>query len=151
MLSIIFGRYSADNYIDNPDLFFDNTYEDSWLEDAQAKAMVRDIDHSELVGPNLVISPVLGSIPVSRLSGGAKTLIQVANDADHVYNVSACGDNCAPWLLKIGREKDILVRLGHLMHFPDTPFEIRIVNNGELVHNQAELVRSVILQGLLEQ
>jgi hypothetical protein len=149
MLSIYFGNYNEKNYIDNPDLFFDNTYEDSWLEDPQSKQMVADIDHSELVGPNLVISPVLGSISITRLSGGVKTLIQIANDPYHVYNASACGDNCASWLLQIGKEKDVLVRLGHLMHFSEEPFEIRIANTGELVHTQRELVTVVIQQGFL--
>lgn len=151
MLSIFFGTYQADNYIDNPDLFFDNTYEDEWLEDSQSKQMVQDIDRSELIGPNLVISPVLGSIPISRISGGVKTLIQIAHDSQHVYNASACGDNCSGWLLRIGAEKDCLVRLGHLMHFDNEPFEIRIANNGEVVHTQKELVKAVILNGFLDQ
>ena len=42
--------------------------------------MVEEIDRSELAGPNLVISPVLGSILITRLLGGVKTLIQIAND-----------------------------------------------------------------------
>lgn len=151
MLSILFGTCTSDNYIDNPDLYFDNTYEDTWLEDSRSKQMVKDIDNSELVGPNLVISPVLGSIPVTRLSGGVKTLIEIANDREHIYNASACGDNCAPWLLKIGTERDALVRLGHLMHFPEGPLEIKIENTGQIVHSQKELVRAVISKNLLEE
>lgn len=151
MLSIYFGTYKGDNYIDNPDLYFDNTYEDEWLNDPVSKQMVKDIDRSELVSPNLVISPVLGSIPVSRLSGGVKTLIQINNDKDHVYNASACGDNCVPWLLKISEEKDILVRLGHLMHFPDKDFHIRIANTDEIVDSRQVLVQRVISEGMLDE
>lgn len=152
MLSIYFGNYKGTNYIENPDLFFNNTYEDEWLEDKRSVEMVKDIDHSDLLGPNLVVSPVLGSISVDRLSGGVKTLIQIDHDPDHVYNASACGDNCAGWLLKIGQEKDVLVRLGHMMHFDnnDGSFCIRIDNTDELVHSQAELNRKVILTGLLD-
>jgi hypothetical protein len=151
VLSIYYGLYKGENYIDNPDLYFDNTYEDAWLEDPYSKAMVKDIDKSELIGPNLVISPVLGSIPVSRLSGGVKTLIQIAHDPEHVYNASACGDNCAAWLLRIGKEKDVLVRLGHQMRFTEEPFDIRIENTGQVVHTRKELVTAVISQGLLEE
>ena len=153
MLSIYFGDYSGANYIDNPDLYFDNTYEDEWLEDERSKEMVRDIDRSELVTPNLVVSPVLGSVSINRLSGSVQTLIQIANDSEHVYNASACGDNCAKWLLKIGREKDILVRMGHMMHFADSDGEqidIRIDNSGEIVHSQSELNNKVIVAGLLD-
>ena len=57
MLSIYFGNYTGSDYIENPDLYFDNTYEDEWLEDERSKEMVKDIDRSELVGPNLVVSP----------------------------------------------------------------------------------------------
>ncbi len=151
MLRIYYGTYTEKNYIDNPDLYFDNTYEDAWLEDPQSKEMVKDIDKSDLIGPNLVISPVLGSIPVTRLSGGVKTLILIANDPEHVYNASACGDNCASWLLKIGREKDVLVRLGHQMRFTDEPFDIQIENTKQVVHTRKELVTTVISHGLLEE
>ncbi len=150
MLSIYFGDYAGDNYIDNPDLYFDNTYEEEWLEDPVSKEMVKDIDKSELVGPNLVISPVLGSISINRLSGGVKTLIQVAHDPDHVYNASACCDKCAAWLLRIAKEKDVLIRLGHLMHFDGEKNRIRIANTGEIVESSRELVKKVIEEGFLD-
>lgn len=164
MLSIFFGKYRGSEYIENPDLYFDNTYADEWLTDERSKEMVKDVDRSDLIGPNLVISPVLGSIPITRLSGGVKTLIQVDHDPHHVYNASVCGDNCAKWLLRIGEDKDVLVRLGHMMHFernaqmqagPDEksdrkPLTIRIANTGEIVHFQAELNRKVILAGMLD-
>lgn len=149
MLNIIFGDYKEDNYISNPDMYFDNTYQDKWLESSLAKEIVKDIDKSDLEGPNLVVSPVLGSIPVTRISGGAKTLIQIAFDDKHIYNASACGDNCAEWLLKIGQDKDILVRMGHVMHFPGEKFNIKIVNTGDIVHTPYELVEKVITEGLL--
>ncbi|MCR4746028.1 MAG: DUF4869 domain-containing protein [Lachnospiraceae bacterium] len=150
MLSIFFGNYTGNNYIDNPDLYFDNTYEDDWLEDSLSKEMVKDIDKSELVNANLLISPVLGSVSINRLSGGVKTLIQIAHDSAHVYNASACGDNCASWLLKISKEKDVLVRLGHIMHFEENSLEICIMNTGETVRSQKELVKSVIMGGFLD-
>lgn len=150
MLHIFFGEYKGKNYILDPDTYFDNAYEDEWLDDDISKEMVKDIDRSELVGPNLVQSPVLGAIPPVRLSGGVKTLILIAHDSLHVYNASACGDNCAAWLLKLGIMKDVMVRLGYLMFFPEDSFEIEIVNTGKIVRNQAELVREVISQNLLE-
>ena len=148
MLSICFGEYEADNYIHNPKAFFDSSREDAWLECAWVKRMVAVIDRSELVSPHFVISPVLGAISPDRLSGGAKTMIMIAHDERHVFNASVCGDNCAPWLLRIRMEQDVLIRLGHLMHFAEEPYEIRIANTGEVVQTQKELVCSVIRQGL---
>lgn len=149
MLNIVFGDYKEANYIVNPKMYFDNTYEDMWMATSLAKEIVKDVDKSELKSPNVVVSPVLGSIPVTRISGGSKTLIQIAFDGEHVFNASVCGDNCAKWLLQIGREKDIVVRLGHIMHFPEETFEIKIVNTGDVVHTQYELVEKVISERLL--
>ena len=78
---------------------------------------------------------------INRLSGGVKTLIQIAHDPDHVYNASACGDNCVAWLLRIAKEKNVLIRLGHLMHFEGDNIQIRIANTGELVESGRELVK----------
>ncbi len=150
MLQIIFGEYKGKDYIFDPDTYFDNAYEDEWLTDSLSKEMVRDIDRSELIGPNLVQSPVLGAIPPGRLSGGVKTLILIANDPEHVFNASACGDNCALQLLKLGAMKDVTIRLGYLMNFGDACFEIKIMNTGKIVQNQAEFVREIIAHDLLE-
>ena len=57
-----------------------------------------------------------------------------------IFNASNCGDNCAAWLLRIGREKDVVVNLRHLMDFGQETFEIMIMNTGEIVHNMDELL-----------
>lgn len=150
MLHIHFGDYKGKDYIFDPDTYFDNAYEDEWLTDPLSKEMVRDIDRSELIGPNLVQSPVLGAIPPGRLSGGVKTLILISHDPMHVFSASACGENCAAWLLKLGAMMDVSVRLGYLMHFGEEPFEIEIINTGKIVRNQSEFVREIITQNLLE-
>ncbi|MEE3419532.1 MAG: DUF4869 domain-containing protein [Lachnospiraceae bacterium] len=72
------------------------------------------MDERQIVGPHLIDSPFLGPIPPERLSGGVKTLIMIDHDDQHVCNASACGDNCAKWLLKIGAAKDRLGRLEQL-------------------------------------
>ena len=36
---------------------------------------------------------------------------------EHIFNASACGDNCASWILKIAQKKDLTIRLGYLMYF----------------------------------
>ena len=53
--------------------------------------------------------------------------------------------------MKIGQEKDILVRLGHMMHFPNDDIEIRIENTGEVVKSRKDLVEKVVLGGLLDE
>ena len=93
--------------------------------------MIRDVDKSEVVGPNLIQSPVLGPISPLQLSGGVKTLMLLDNDRSRVFNVSTCGDNCAKWILHIAddrarQKRRLLVNLRHLMDFGAGSFRIRV-------------------------
>lgn len=154
MLSIFFGEINkgddlSEKYIDNPDIYFDNQYEDEWITDDFSKKMVKSVDRSEIIAPHLVESPFLGPIPPERLSGGVKTLILINNDDEHIFNGSYCGDNCAEWILKICDKKDRTIRLGYIMHFDRDSFEIKIVNTGAIVHNMAELTNEIVKNRLL--
>ena len=72
MLSVYLG--DSENEIYTPPLYYINQYEDFWLESEFAKKMIKDVDKSEVVGPHLIQSPVLGPISPRELSGGVKTL-----------------------------------------------------------------------------
>jgi len=149
MLNIIYGEIEDEKYISDPDIYFNNTYEDAWLIDEFSREMISDIDKSTVVGPNLIDSPFLGPIPPKQLSGGVKTLILINNDNEHIFNASACGDNCAKWILKIAEKKDITIRLGYLMDFGEDSFDIKILNNGKIVHNLFDLNIEVIKLSLI--
>lgn len=137
MLNVYLGDYKNEIY--NPPLYFINQYEDEWLETDLAKKMIKDIDKSELVGPHLIQSPVLGPISPRELSGGVKTLLLLAFDeSGKVFNATACGDNCAKWILEIAKKKDLTISLHYSMNFGDGEYKIKILNNGVIVHNQAE-------------
>ena len=140
MLSVYLGK--MDQAIYYPPAYFDNQYEDEWITDKLSVEMIKDVDHSEVVSPYLVKSPVLGPISVKEISGGVKTLILMAFDhTGKVFNASACGDNCAKWILKIGKEKDLTINLRHIMDFGEDNFEIRILNTDDIVHNMEQFVR----------
>lgn len=149
MVKIQFGEINTEKYIFNPDIYFNNTYEDEWMSDPVTIEMVKDVDGSDVKGPRLIDSPFLGPIPPERLSGGVKTLILIEHDSEHIFNASSCGDNCAKWILKIGMEKDVLIRLGYLMDFGTEPFEIFINNLGLVVHSNKELYEAVLDYELL--
>ena len=140
MLSVYLGK--MDQAIYYPPAYFDNQYEDEWIIDQLSVEMIKDVDHSEVISPHLIESPVLGPISVKEISGGVKTLILLAFDrSGKVFNASACGDNCAKWILKIGKEKELTINLRHLMDFGNSEFEIRILNTEDIVHNMGEFVR----------
>lgn len=139
MLTVIYGDVSSSIY--NTSVYFKNTYEPEWLESDLARAIIRDIDSSEILSGECISSPVLGQIPPERLSGGTKTLLLILNEPEKIFNASTCGDNCAKWILEIGRQKDITINLRHVMGFgKDTEFEIKVQNGGEIVHSMKELV-----------
>ena len=102
--------------------------------------MIEDVDHSKVIDSGVIDSPILGKIPPLNLSGGVKTLILVLFEPDKVFNASTCGDNCAKWLLKIASTEDRTINLRHIMDFGEEPFELRILNTGDIVHTMTEFV-----------
>lgn len=138
MLNIIFGK--IDNVIFNTSVFFKNSYEESWLLEKKTQQMILDIDKSKVLGNGAIESPVLGIIPPTSLSGGVKTLILISHISDKIFNASNCGNNCASWLLKIGKEKNVTINLRHLMNFGDGYFELNIVNKNKIVRSMDELL-----------
>ena len=99
--------------------------------------MIRDVDRSEVIGPRVIDSPVLGGISARELSGGVKTLIAIYKMPEKIFNASACGDNCAKW---IGEKQDVTINLCHLMDFGDGAFEVKVLNTEQVVHNMDELL-----------
>ena len=140
MLNIYLGEMEQAIYY--PPAYFDNQYEDEWITEPLSVEMIKDVDRSEVISSHLIESPVLGPISVKEISGGVKTLILLAFDqSGKVFNASACGDNCAKWILQIGKEKDLTINLRHLMDFGAGEFEIRILNTGDIVHNMEEFIK----------
>ena len=138
MLKIIFGDY--DKVIYNTSVFFKYNYQAEWLQSPEVKQMILDVDKSTVLGNGAIDSPVLGVIAPSALSGGVKALILIDKVPDRVFNASNCGDNCAAWLLRIGKGKDVTVNLRHIMDFGDEPFEAEILNVNRVVTSMEELV-----------
>ena len=138
MLHVYFGE--MDGIIYNTEVYFKNTYQDEWIVDPFNMEMIRDVDSSEVLASGVIDSPVLGKIPPERLSGGVKTLILIRELPEKVFYASACGDNCAPWLLRIAAQEDRTVNLRHIMDFGCGPFDIHILNTDQIVHTMRELV-----------
>lgn len=143
MLNVILGK--CDNCIYNTSMFFDNQYLDSWIEDDFARRILKAIDKGEPISNRAIDTKALGVIPVTKISGGAKTLLLVKNRPDKIFNVSTCGDNCSKFLLEIGKSKDVTVNLRHIMNFGNKNFEIKIINSGVIVRDMDEFARQAVL------
>ena len=139
MLRIYLGN--MDEAIYHPPTYFDNRYEDQWITEPLSVAMIKDVDESDVVSARLIDSPVLGPISPKELSGGVKTLMLMAFDeTGQVFNASACGDNCAKWILEIGKKKDLTINLRHIMEFGAGEFEAVILNTVQIIHDMGEFV-----------
>lgn len=140
MLNIYFGDMPEAIY--NTSVYFDNTYQDEWLTSDFANLVIKKIDKSKVLSSHAIESPVLGVISPERLSGGTKTLLLMDNQPEEVYNASTCGDNCAPFILKLAKKKDLTINLRHLMDFGKGkfPVDVKILNTGDIVHSMEELM-----------
>lgn len=140
MLRVYLGNMEQAIY--HPPTYFDNQYEDEWITDNLSVEMIKDVDKSEVISSHLIDSPILGPISVKDISGGVKTLILMAFDSsDKVFNASVCGDNCAKWILRIAKNRDLTKNLRHIMDFGKGEFEMEILNTGDTVHNMDQFVQ----------
>ena len=138
MLNVFFGDMPDAIY--NTNVFFNNTYKDSWITKPLSKQIIQSVDHSEVIDEKTIASPVFGNMSPKKLSGGVKTLLLIAYDKTRVFNASTCGDNCAEWILKIADERKVVINLRHLMDFGDGTFTIHILNTDQIVHSMRELL-----------
>ena len=145
MLNIWFGEKKGT--ISDPSVYFDNVYDDKWIKDPVGRMIISEIDHSEVMKDGTIYSPAFNrSIKPIELSGGAKTLLLMAyGKKDQVFNATACGDNCAPWILKLAdtraaQKKPLVINLHYLMDFGEGEFRIRVRNTNHIVKNMRELV-----------
>lgn len=137
MLNVFFGF--DDNCIRDIDLYFDNVYEEKWLEDEFVREIVEDVDHSQVVSNYCIISPVLGQIAPEKLSGGVKALICLYKCEDAYIDLIVCGSNCEKWLAEISRRKDIKVGMsGYDLTFGDMEIQGYCLNDESYINNSKE-------------
>ncbi len=138
MLKVRFGF--DEDCIRDIDLYFDNVYEEIWLEDDFVKAMILDVDQSEVIGNQLIVSPILGQIPPERLSGGVKALICMYK-TDAYLDLIVCGPNCENWILQLAKKKDITVGMsGYDLCFEEKDIEAFCLNDQSAITNYKDWI-----------
>ena len=142
MLHIILGETENINY--GPDWFKTN-YDPEWLKDSFVQKMIKDIDKSDYIDGIVINSPILGPIPPERLSGGVQTLIMIYEKPQLIFDATSCGENCAKWLIEIGKQRDVTVNLNYLMKFNDIDdFEVFINNENRLITNIEDYILTAV-------
>lgn len=121
------------------DLYFDNVYDDKWLDDDLVKNMISDVDSSQVASRQCIISPVLGQIPPERLSGGVKALICLYKLPEVYIDLIVCGSNCEKWIAEISSLKDIHVGMsGYDLTFDGLDIKGICLNDHSTIANAEE-------------
>ena len=143
MLYVYFGgmdyNNSPDWYVHGINSYFDSYFETSWTDNEWAKRVISEVDKSTLLYPKVVDSPWLDIIPITGISGGAKTLIMANAVEGVVFDGNSPGDNCYPLFLELSKTKDIMLTLEYSPQFKwvdDVP--VYIVNNDKIVQNMRD-------------
>lgn len=131
MLNVIVGEQDINDGGINS--IFRANYEDEWFEDSFVKRIVMEVDKSEVISANLIISPVLGAISPERISGGSKILIMLLKEPEIPQWGSSCGDNCMDLMLEISKLHDVTVKFSHCPNYFPENAEAKFLDNGEIV------------------
>ena len=148
MLSIFFGY--DDDAVLSVDTYFNNTYEEEWLDDAFVKRIIKTVDGSDVQDRQCILSPVLGQIPPERLSGGAKALILMYKENDFYVDLIVCGSNCESLILEMAERKDITCSLsGYDVSFEnlgdaECSVPVKCLNDGSLMKTHDEFVMKML-------
>jgi hypothetical protein len=137
MLKVYFGFDKE--CIRDIDLYFDNVYDELWLDDELVKQMIEDIDDSKVVSNQCIVSPILGQIPPERLSGGVKALICLYKSPDSYIDLIVCGPNCEKWISKISALTNIRVGMsGYDLTFDNLEIQGICLNDNSPISNSKE-------------
>lgn len=135
-------KFVQSNYVTRVSPYFDNIYEDEWFQNDFTKEVVREIDKSEVIDARSIYNEYGGSLPVTSISTGAKSLLLLMF-TDRKVSGDRMGDNCIPKLLEIASIKDIHISLDHLMEFPER-FEATIENTGIVTYNMKDFIKEYL-------
>ena len=136
MLYIHFGSLNNGKEIFNPDLYFDRVLQvDKHLVDNDfAREVLLDVEGTKVISNYVIETKYLGIVSSEKICGGVKSILLMRNNPEVVVDATNCGDNCAKWIQKLGREQDVTVTMYTFMEFEE-PFEGVCLNYGNRMNS----------------
>ena len=123
--------------------YFDACVDTSVITEDFSRKVIKEIDKSEVVSENLVISPVIGPIPPNYLSGGVKTLMILYKE-DKMVDIDSMGENCFPYLWMLAENKDIKLSMeGYRDLYQFGSGIVHILNDDSFVDNGGDFMFKV--------
>lgn len=88
-----------------PTANFDNENFDEMFNSKFFQQCLSEIDHSKYLGNSAIENEVLGVQPITKISGGLKTILMAMRYRELRFPINNCGDNCdkAIYLSGVGK------------------------------------------------
>ncbi len=103
-----------EKYVRRPSALFNASYLPEWLEDEFVDKITSIIDKTPKYIGGTFLSPVLGIIAPTQLSGGVKALMLIKNyEGQRNYSSVCFGENCIPFLAELSFNYDFTLVMEH--------------------------------------
>lgn len=125
----------------NPKAWFKYVADSNIIMGDFEKRMIREVGKCEVIGPNLVISEILGAIPPSDMGGGLLAVLAMKYadyKEDGRVDLSQVGENMIPYIREVASEKDIHVTTSIYYPYASKGSPILVENTGKVCYSNLE-------------
>lgn len=139
MLNVIFGRENVPGkFILDTRVYFRRYSHLFDFNNPFIKSVIQGIDKAEVIAGGAIKDYRGLYLSVDKLSTGSKTLCSIYFDKEgKTFYGSMMGDNCAPYLMEIARNKNVTVFYEHFMPIPKQYFEEGIIQkDGKIIDRE---------------
>lgn len=141
MLKIFFCDSPLDinlsKFISSPRGVFEDRQEPGWILADPFKDIISDIDNSDIIMDGVLFQRRYKvHYPPEKLAGGTQMLLLMYHLCGEylIFDLTACGPNCAKWLPSISSDRDIIARVGYPMPIcPTEEWPVLCMNNNEIM------------------
>ena len=123
-----------------PDAYFNIEFDKTNIETDWSKDVIYNIEGSKVFDKNVIVSPIFGGVPTTRLATGVKNLLIAKYCPKKVVNWIYMGENCLPYLFGIAKDRDLEVAADCYYDPYSNGYngDIFIVNDGTIVKDSDE-------------
>ena len=125
--------------VKNIGTYFDAVKKSEWFDLPLVREIIKGIDKTDVIKGPVLESPVLGIMSPDKLSSGCKAVILLAMVPDINIYATRCGNNCAPYIEEVARDKDVVITLHHCLLFTED-VELVFLDSGLHVHSRKEYI-----------
>lgn len=130
----------------NPKAWFKYVADSNIIMGDFEKRMIREVGKCEVIGPNLVISEILGAIPPSDMGGGLLAVLAMKYadyKEDGRVDLSQVGENMIPYIREVASEKEIHVTTSIYYPYLKDGGELLVENTGKVCKRNRDFYKEI--------